>query len=136
MKSKLVGNKEATICLDLSSSTPYKLKKSIIDALLSKGVRVSFVLNSKCSCVLKNADSASDLDTYKCRTAFKMGIPVIGAKFISELLNGNCKEISGVQLEKYALANKLKEKALNKGVIATGNFIYTVFNHRFKKEFE
>jgi hypothetical protein len=127
MKPKSANSQETTVCLDLCSSTPYKLKKSIIDALLSKGVRVSLILNNKCSSVVKNADSASDLDTYKCRTAFKQGIPVISAKFISELLNGKCKEISKAELLKYAVANKLNEKALNRGLIPKGDLIVFLY---------
>jgi hypothetical protein len=39
-------NSNDIFCLDLSSSTQYKKKKQIIDLIISRGARVSFILNN------------------------------------------------------------------------------------------
>ena len=107
MKLKFDG--EIT-CFDLKNSTPYKLKKSLIDVIAANGGRVSFVLNSKVNYLIK--DDSNNLDTYKCRTAFKLGIPVVHLNYITEwTLN---KTIS---IESFIIKNRKYEDSLKKGLI-------------------
>lgn len=101
-----------TVCLDLSMSTPYKLKKSLIDIIVSNGGKFSFILNKKCHFLVKN--DPSNLDTYKCRSAFRMGIPIVDAAYINDLISSS----ANVNLNKYLIKNKkLSEDILKKGLI-------------------
>ena len=100
------------ICLELSSSVPYKEKKALIDAIASQGGRVSFILNSKVSFLVR--DNALNLDTYKCRTAFKLGIPIVHSNFVAERIQNKSAKI-----EAFIIKNKAIEENLKKGVIAS-----------------
>ena len=99
------------ICLDLSSSTSYKLKKSLIDLIVAHGARVSFILNKKVKYLLK--DDKTNLDTYKCKSAFKLKIPIISLNYLYDLNNG-CE----TSLNDYVLLSKQNELKFNKGLIS------------------
>ena len=106
MRSKLDGQ---LICLDLSSSIAYKQKKKIIESIINNGGRVSFILNKKVKYLIK--DERLNLDSYKCRTAFKLGIPVIDLNYL------NCLE-NFSPISNFIIKNKINEENLNKGVIS------------------
>jgi hypothetical protein len=111
MYSKLNGK---TICLDLNSSIPYKQKKSIIDLLTSNGAKVSFILNKSVSLLIKN--DRKNIDGYKCKTAFKLSIPVVHIDYIHELFNNE-----HVNLKEYLILDEEKDKNFKQGKIAKSN---------------
>jgi hypothetical protein len=126
MISKFYGE---IICLELSSNVSYKEKKALIDAIISLGARVSFILNSKVSFLVK--DNPLNLDTYKCRTAFKLGIPVVHSNFVAESIQNKSAKIEG-----FIIKNKAIEENLKKGVIASnlrGNLYIKFFWPYFYK---
>jgi hypothetical protein len=57
-----------------------RYKKSIVDLITSNGGTVSFVLNKKVDYLVLS--DKLNLDTYKCRTAFKIRIPVVAVEFV------------------------------------------------------
>lgn len=103
------------ICLDLGSTTPYKVKKSLIDMLNANRLRVSFVLNKSVKVLIK--DDRVNLDTYKCRTAFKLGIPVyhVDAVYFYMLETG---DKSSFNFDEYLIKNKLLESEFSSGKIS------------------
>lgn len=108
------------VCFDFGSSTPYKTKKALIDLLNSKQYRVSFVLNKSVKILIK--DERTNLDTYKCRTAFKLGIPVYHVDLIYNYLlvaggDGNTHKQS-LRVDEYLIKNQLIEKAFKSGKIS------------------
>lgn len=116
MKPKFYGK---TICLDLSHSTPYKQKKSLIDTLISNGGRVSFVLNQKVNLLVKN--DRLDLDSYKCRTAFRMGIPVVDVNYVNDLIriaDSDKAVANAIKIADYEIQNKDHLENFKKGIIA------------------
>ena len=102
---------EKQICLDLSNSTQYKKKKNLIDLLTSHGLRVSFILNKDISLLVKN--DKNDIDTYKCRTAFKLGIPVVHYDYIIKQLNNE-----SVNIKEFLIANSAYKENFKQGKIA------------------
>ena len=106
MRSKLDGQ---LVCLDLSSSIAYKQKKKIIDSIINNGGRVSFILNKKVKYLIK--DERLNLDSYKCRTAFKLGIPVIDLNYINYIESFS-------PISDFVIKNKFNEDNLNRGVIS------------------
>ena len=107
-------NEIETICLDLSNSIPYKKKKGLIDLLAAHGFKISFIINKFTNLLIK--DDRDNLDTYKCRTAFKLGIPVVHVDFVYELylnLNSNAK------MEEFIIKNKQEEINFKNGYIST-----------------
>jgi poly [ADP-ribose] polymerase len=101
-----------TFCLDLSYSTPYKQKKSLIDTIINHGGRVSFVLNKKVTCLIKN--DPANVDTYKCRSAFKLGVPVLNFNYISDSLD---KPQATLNQKNYLIQNKLDNESFQKGIL-------------------
>ena len=108
---------EKTICLDLNNSTSYKQKKSLIDILTSNAVRVSFILNKNVSLLIKN--DRTTVDTYKCRTAFKLGIPVIHVDFIYKYLNEE-----QVELKDFLIVNVENINSFKNGKISKSESLY------------
>lgn len=103
-----------TICFDLSNSIAYKKKKSLIDLAALTGAKVSFVLNKSVNLLLK--DDANDLDTYKCRTAFKLGIPVVKVDFLYHLTGLSDTNVS---YNDFIIKNKQDEANFKKGLVST-----------------
>ncbi len=102
-----------TVCLDLSNSIAYKKKKSLIDLIALHGLKVSFIINKSASILIR--DDRDNLDTYKCRTAFKLGVPIIHVDYIYEmLLNGN----HNVKLANYLIKNKKDETDFKNGLVS------------------
>lgn len=99
-------------CLELSSNVSYKKKKALIDVISANGGRVSFVLNLKVNFLIR--DDASNLDTYKCRTAFKLGVPIVLSSYFDEILQNK-----SVKIEEYIIKNKAIEENLKKGIITS-----------------
>lgn len=102
-------NSSDIFCLDLSISTSYKQKKRIIDILVSKGARVSFVLNKTVKFLIR--DDKKNLDTYKCKLAFKLNIPIIELNYFFD------REQCSVSLEKYLIIDKRREERFKNGLI-------------------
>lgn len=102
------------LCLDLSNSTPYKQKKSLVDLITSNGGRVSFILNSKVNYLVR--DDTLNLDTYKCRTAFKLGIPILNSNYILDAIQSK-----SCSIENYIVKNKKIQDNLNKGIISSSS---------------
>ena len=102
---------EKTICLDLNNSTSYKEKKSLIYLLTSFGAKVSFVLNRNVSLLVKN-DRAT-IDSYKCRTAFKMGISVIHADLIYKFVRDEQVDLKDFLIFNVQKANNFKQGKIN-----------------------
>lgn len=113
MKSKLFLGQ--TICLDFSISTSYKLKKNLIDVIINNGGRVSFILNKKCNYLIKN--DTSNLDTHKCRTAFRMGIPVLDLNFINDYFFNTPNKTKCIKINDYFIKNINNDTSFEKGVI-------------------
>jgi hypothetical protein len=107
------------ICLDLSSTISYKQKKSLIDLITSKGFRVSFVLNKKAKLLLK--DDKNDINTYKCRTAFKLGLPVLHIKFIYDYISTGSSISNTIEINDYLIVDKENDKNFNNGLISFNN---------------
>jgi hypothetical protein len=106
-------NQSKIICLDLSSSVAYKKKKSLIDLLTTHGFKVSFVLNKSASLLAR--DERDNADTFKCRTAFKLGVPIVHVDYLYELLlAGNTK----ARIESFLIKNKKNEDDFQNGVVA------------------
>lgn len=102
------------VCLDLGLATPYKQKKAVIELLNANQFRVSFVLNKSVKLVLK--DDKNQLDTYKCRTAFKLGIPVYHIDMVYEYIFEKDKSL--FRFDQYLIRNKLVEKEFSNGKIS------------------
>lgn len=102
------------VCFDFGSSTAYKTKKALIDLLNSRQYRVSFVLNKSVKLLIK--DEKTNLDTYKCRTAFKLGIPVYHVDLIYNYLLASEKH--SIRSSDYLIRNQLIEKAFKSGKIS------------------
>jgi hypothetical protein len=101
---------EKQICLDLSNSTSYKKRKNLIDLCANRGIRVSFILNKKVGVLVKN--DRNDIDTYKCRTAFKLGIPVVHCDYIIKSIKNE-----SVHLKDFIIANMANKKNFKQGKI-------------------
>lgn len=101
-----------TICLDLSSSIAYKKKKSLIDLITTEGGKVTFILTPKTSFVVK--DDKDNLDSYKCRMAFKRNLIVVGVDYIMDLVLGD----DTVDINNYSLMSEKIKKNLSKGMIS------------------
>ncbi|CAF0733970.1 unnamed protein product [Brachionus calyciflorus] len=101
------------ICLDISSSTPYKKKKSIIDLLTLTGAKVSGILNRKSKLLI--VDQRQNLDSYKFRTAFKLNIPVVHVDYFFKLLLDND---SSVDIKAYVIRDNTNDKKFEKGIIS------------------
>jgi len=109
MNSKFEGE---LFSLDLSSSISYKEKKSYCDYITVNGGRISFVLNAKVKFLIR--DDKLNLDTYKCRQAFKLGIPIVHTSFLTESVQNKAFKI-----EKFFIKNKKIEENLRKGIITS-----------------
>lgn len=102
-----------TVCLDLTNSIQYKKKKQLIDTIAKHGGTISFILNKKVNYLVK--EDAVNLDTYKCRNAFKLGIPVVNIDYINRLTQSI--DSSPILINDYILKNKKNEQDLQKGFI-------------------
>ena len=98
------------VCLDLCNLTSYKEKKNIIELLTRNGANVSFILNKRISLLIKNDQRTTD--SYKCRTAFKLGIPVIHISFIYDYLKND-----QVNYNDYLILNSENENSFKQGKI-------------------
>lgn len=110
-------------CLDLSNSISYKKKKRLIDSIVSHGGIISFVLNKRVNYVIKDEKNDVSLDSYKCRQAFKLGIPIIHLDFFNDYylnLNNTDENTKPVlSFEDYLITNKrCLANNLQKGKIA------------------
>jgi hypothetical protein len=108
--------KDNLVCLELTNSTPYKKKKALIELITSNGGRVSFIMNKSVSYLLK--EDRKDLDTYKCKQAFKLGIPVFSIDLIYDYFL-NFK--SNLQLDHYLIKNKKNEENFKSGKISNNS---------------
>ena len=99
-----------TVCLDLKDTTRYKEKKRLIELLTSNGAKVSFIIQKGSSLLIKN--DKSNVSTYKCRTAFKLGIPVVHVDYIFNLLN---KKV--VNFKDYVIVNTESQQRFKNGKI-------------------
>jgi len=105
--------KNNLVCLELANSTPYKKKKGLIELILTNGGRVSFIMNKSVSYLLK--EDRKDLDTYKCKQAFKLGIPVFSLDLIYDYyLNSK----PNLQFGDYLIKNKKNEENFKSGKIS------------------
>ena len=102
-----------TVCLELSSSVKYKEKKSLVEFVVRHGGRVSFVLNKQVNFLVK--DDLDNLDTYKCRSACKLGIPILNARYVYDLIGA--EPTGQVRRAGYVISNKKADDILNKGLI-------------------
>ena len=113
------------VCLELSNSVKYKEKKSLIEFVIKHGGQVSFVLNKKVTFLIK--DDLNDLDTYKCRSASKLGVPILNAKYIQDLIGAD-QSTGQLKRSDYVISNK-SEDILKKGLIPAksrlSQFLYT-----------
>ena len=100
------------LSLDLSC-TSSKEKKTLIDVLVTKGARVSFILNKNVDFLLK--DDRNALDTYKCRTAFKLGLPVVHISYVTENMDSDSADI-----RPYLIKDVKNEENFKKGKIGSG----------------
>jgi hypothetical protein len=100
-------------CLDLSSSAPYKYKKNVIDLITSNGGIVSFVLNKKVDYLVRS--DMSSHESYKCRMAFKLHIPVVSVLFVFDSVrNGS---LLTDLLKEYLLENRESLEGMKKGKV-------------------
>lgn len=104
-------------CFDLNNSITFKEKKSLIDLITNNGGSVSFVLNNKCSYVVKNDQDS--IDTYKCRQAFKLSIPVVHVDYIYHSINAN-----NINYKNYLIENKENEKNFKQGKVSKGKKMF------------
>lgn len=110
-----------TICLDLRSTTSYKEKKKLIDLLVSNGAKVSFFLKKGVSLLVKN--DKRDVDSFKCKTSFKLGIPVVHSEYIYKLLNNEA-----VNSKDYLIVNNENSESFKKGKISKSKKNNTFLN--------
>lgn len=106
---------EGLICLDLGIKISYQKKKSIIDFLTSNGAKVSFIISKKCKFLV--IDDKTNIETYKCRTAFRLKIPIIHIEFFYKLILDNDQKI---KIEDYLIQDKLIRNNFTKGIIQIG----------------
>ena len=104
------------VAVDFDSSTLSKEKKHLIQLLTSNNLQVSFILNKKVDFLLK--DNENNLDTYKCRTAFKLGIPVVHINFVRDYFI-NYDDPSGLDIKSYFIKDLKKEENFKKGKIGS-----------------
>lgn len=121
--------KNNLVCLELTNSTPYKKKKGLIELISSNGGRVSFIMNKSVNFLLK--EDRKDLETYKCKQAFKLGIPVFSIDLIYDYYL-NFK--SNLQLDDYLIKNKKNEENFKSGKISNNprSSKYSVFHFSLK----
>lgn len=119
---------EGLICLELGVKTSYKKKKSIIDFLTSNGATISFILNKKCKFLV--IDDKTNIDTYKCRTAFKLKIPIIHIELFYKLI---LDKNQNIKVEDYVIQDKSFKNNFKKGIIQLG--INIKYNQNLKKYF-
>lgn len=100
-----------TFCLDLSSSVSYKEKKNIIDLITCNGGNVSFILNNKCSYLVKNDKNSND--SYKSRLAYKLSIPVIHVDYFFHYIND-----FNTNYKLYLIEDKLNEINFKQGKVS------------------
>ena len=100
---------DSLICLDLSNSTAYKRKKQLIETVASHGGKISFILNKNVAFLIKEG---GDLNTYKCRVAFRQGIPVLRVNYLDEL-----KTNKPIDFQDFIIKNKAEVENLRKGLI-------------------
>lgn len=110
--NEIVNLSAKKICFDFSNSTPYKCKKDLIELAKRNGIEISFGINKTIDYLLK--DDGSDLETLKCRTAFKLNIPVLKANFLYN-------EKKSFSLDEFLLRNKKFEKNITEGKIGLLN---------------
>lgn len=101
-------------CLDLNCSVSYKEKKNLIDLITHNGGYVSFILNKKCSYLLKTDRVTTD--SYKCRQAFKLSIPVLHVDYIYHSINETV-----ISLKKYLIENSQNQVNFKQGKVTKGN---------------
>jgi poly [ADP-ribose] polymerase len=106
---------DKVICLDLNSSTKYKEKKNLVDLLTSNGANVTFVLNKRVLLLVKND---KNVESYKCRTAFRLSIPIVTVDFIYHCLNNEY-----VNLKEYLILDKNDEENFKKGKISKSSIL-------------
>ena len=108
-----------TVCLDVGMSTSYKQKKTLIDLLTSTGCKVSFVLNKNVKFLIR--DDGDDFNTYKCRTALKLGIPILHANYVYECSKNGGTGNTHPKIQDYILKNKKSETNFTNGIISSSN---------------
>ena len=96
------------ISFDFGSSISYKRKKQLIDSAKQNGLVISYGLNKNVDFLIK--DDETNLQTFKCRMAFKLNIPVLKADY---LLNENHSR----DLKDYLIKNKYCEDNFKRGKI-------------------
>ena len=109
-----------TVCVDLKNSTPYKEKKNLIQLLVTNGAKVSFFVKKGISILVKNDNK--DVDSYKCKSAFKLGIPVVHIDYIYKYLNNEI-----VNFKDYLIVNKESSEYFKKGKILKSGLICNYF---------
>lgn len=111
-----------TICLDLSSSVPYKKKKAIIEYIASHGYKVSFIINKTTGLLVK--DDRLETDSYKCRTAFKLAVPVVHVDYLYAYFDSSPSSRHHISTDPYLIKNKQDEIKFQNGVITgPSNFL-------------
>lgn len=107
------------VAVDFDSSTSSKEKKNFIQLLTLNNLQVSFILNKKVDFLLK--DNQNNLDTYKCRTAFKLGIPVVHIDFIRDYFI-NYDDPRSLDIKSYMIKDVKKEENFKNGKIGFSEF--------------
>ena len=109
----LLFRKSDIVCLDLDQSIRYKEKKALIDLIAKHGVKVSFILNGKCSYLIRN--NRENLDTYKCRAALKLGIKILDSNLLQSCLLKDDDAIG--RLDQCLIEVKSQNKSIQHGII-------------------
>jgi hypothetical protein len=103
------------VCVDLKNSTPYKEKKKLIDLLVSNGAKVSFFIKKGVSILIKN--DIRDVNSFKCKSAFKLEIPVVHSEYIFRYLNNEI-----VNYKDYLIVNNENCEYFKRGKILKSKF--------------
>ena len=100
-----------TVCLDVGITTTYKQKKSLIDLLTSSGCKISFILNKNVKFLIR--DDRNNLNTYKCKTAIKWGIPILHTSYVFDSVKS-----SNLKMQHYLIENKKSDVDFTNGIIS------------------
>lgn len=109
------------ICFDFSNSLPYKRKKELVELSKKNGLKLAFNVTPNLDFLVK--DNTTDLNTSKCKHAFKLNVPVLNASFLTAL-NQNLS----TSLNEFLIKNTQLELNFKNGIInSSSNFLAEYF---------
>ena len=97
------------ISFDFSNTINYKRKRQLLESAKQIGLVISYGLNKNVDFLIK--DDETNLQTFKCRMAFKLNIPVLKADYLND--ENHSRDLEDFLIKNIKCENDFKNGKIN-----------------------